>query len=80
MLGIQPDAPPTSSTSIRCCRDWLPDLTLLDLALGTHGSTSVSGATATDTKFEVLRGDPQVVSTSADLRAHAFSRSPPSWR
>ena len=44
---------------------WLPDLTMFDLRVGKHVFDISFWRDGEDTKFEVLRGDPQAVERSS---------------
>ena len=65
MLGILPDAPRGKLYIDPLLPHWLPDLTLHDLRLGKHVFDIRFWRDGEDTKFEVLRGDPQAVERSS---------------
>jgi hypothetical protein len=61
MLGFLPDAPHNKLYIDPLLPHWLPDLTVLDLRVGKHLIDISFWRDGEETKFEVLRGDPQVV-------------------
>jgi glycogen debranching enzyme len=61
MLGFTPDAPRNRLYIDPLLPRWLPDLTVLDLRVGKHVLDIRFWRVGEETKFEVLRGDPQVV-------------------
>ena len=65
MLGFLPDAPHEKLYIDPLLPRWLPDLTVLDLRVGKHVLDISFWRDGEETKFEVLRGDPQVVERSS---------------
>ena len=61
ILGFAPDAPRGKLYVDPSLPRWLPDLTLLDLRLGTELFDIRFWRDGDETRFEVLRGDPEVV-------------------
>ncbi len=58
MIGFQPDAPRGQLALDPTLPEWLPDLTLRDLRVGTEVYDIRFVRSGTETGFEVLRGDP----------------------
>src|SRR3984885_11758987 len=61
ILGFLPDAPRGKLYVDPVLPPWLPDLTVLDLHVGQHRFDIRFWRDGDETKFEVLRGDPQAV-------------------
>ena len=61
MLGFMPDAPNNKLYIDPSLPAWLPDLTVFDLRAGKHKLDMRFWREGEDTKFEVLRGDADVV-------------------
>ncbi len=61
VLGIVPDAPRGKLYVDPLLPSWLPDITLLDLRLGTHRLDIGFRRDGETTRFEVLRGDAKLV-------------------
>jgi glycogen debranching enzyme len=61
ILGIQPDAPRGKLYIDPLLPAWLPDLTVLDLRLGSQRFDIRFWRESEETKFEMLRGDPKAV-------------------
>ena len=61
MLGLRPDAPRGRLGVDPALPQWLPDLTLFGLRLGQQSFDIRFCRNATNTSFEVLRGDPDAV-------------------
>jgi glycogen debranching enzyme len=65
MLGIQPDAPNECLYVDPALPPWLPDITLSDLRLGNRRFDIRFEVDGTETRFEVLQGDPRLVKRRA---------------
>ena len=61
ILGIVPDAPRGKLHIDPLLPAWLPDLTVLDLRLGSHRFDIRFWREGEDTNFKVLRGDPGMI-------------------
>src|SRR5271166_748039 len=67
MLGFMPDAPNGKLYIDPSLPHWLPDLTVLDLRVGKHRLDLSFWRDGEETKFKVLRGDPNVVERSSAM-------------
>jgi glycogen debranching enzyme len=65
MLGFMPDAPRGKLHVDPLLPAWLPDLTVLDLRVGTHRFDIRFWRDGEETQFEVLQGDPKAVERSS---------------
>src|SRR5258705_6606656 len=65
MLGFMPDAPQGKLYVDPLLPEWLPDLTVLDLRVGTHRFDIRFWRDGEETQFEVLQGDPNAVERSS---------------
>jgi glycogen debranching enzyme len=61
LLGLQPDAPAGRLYIDPALPDWLPDLTVQDLRMNEHALDIRFWRDGTETKYQVLRGDPSIV-------------------
>jgi hypothetical protein len=61
MLGLQQDAPRGKLYVAPALPDWLPDVTLTDLRLGTRRFDIHFWRDGKDTLFKVLKGKPDAV-------------------
>jgi glycogen debranching enzyme len=64
LLGFMPDAPRGKLYVDPLLPDWLPDLTVSDLRVGTHTFDIRFWRDGTETKFEVVRGNAKAVERS----------------
>jgi hypothetical protein len=65
LLGFMPDAPRGKLYVDPLLPDWLPDLTVFDLRVGTHVFDIRFWRDGAETKFNVLRGNPKAVERSS---------------
>ncbi len=78
MLGIMPDAPNGKLYVDPMLPHWLPDLSLFDLRVGKHRLDISFWREGEDTKFELLRGDPDVVERCSSIEQFArLKQAPP---
>ncbi|MGA7323846.1 MAG: amylo-alpha-1,6-glucosidase, partial [Rhodomicrobium sp.] len=76
-LGFLPDAPHGKLYIDPLLPSWLPDLTVFDLRVGKHKLDIRFWREGEDTKFEVLRGDPDVVERrSAVINSDRLKQEP----
>jgi glycogen debranching enzyme len=79
MLGFMPDAPRGKLYIDPALPRWLPDLTVHDLRVGEHRLDIGFWREGEDTKFKVLRGDPDVVERSSVIvQSERLKRGTPS--
>jgi glycogen debranching enzyme len=69
ILGILPDAPHGVLGIDPHLPNWLPDITLIDLRLGSHQFDIRFWRDGEATRFEVLRGDPRAVEVRSAVTA-----------
>jgi glycogen debranching enzyme len=65
LLGFMPDAPRGKLYVDPLLPDWLPDLTVFDLRVGTHAFDIRFWRDGAETKFNVLRGNAKAVERSS---------------
>jgi glycogen debranching enzyme len=74
ILGIQPDAPNDRLYVDPWLPKWLPDITLVDLRLGRRHFDIRFFRAGEETRFEVLRGDDQIVQRRSAVLAGQMLR------
>jgi glycogen debranching enzyme len=72
MLGVRPDAPRNRLYLDPALPDWLPDVTLSNLRIGSHTLSIRFWREGAMTRYETLTGDPSVVERQPFGRALSF--------